>query len=242
MKVNQEKCIGCGICVPYCPAFAINIVDNKAHIDEDLCFECGNCARPRVVRCPTNAFEESEGVTETPRKIRRFYSDPTIADAVTKVPGRGTEEVKTNDVTGKVVRGEFGIGIEMGRPCKGVRMHQVEHMTMALAEIDIKFEKGNPIYHLMEDTSKGTFPKEIKDENMISCIIEFTAKEERLEEVMNVIKRVSNELDTVFSLDLIYRFDEEGNIPIIPKLKDMGIVVRKNAKVNLGMGRPLLTE
>lgn len=239
MRVNQEKCIGCGICVPYCPAFAISIVNGKAYIDEELCFECGNCGRPRVVRCPTSAFEESDGVKEMPRKIRKFYSDPTIADAVTKVPGRGTEESKTNDVTGKVTRGEFGIGIEMGRPCHGTTLKQVEQMTMALASIGVEFEKCNPVYYLMEDPAKGTIPEEIKDERMVSCIIEFTSKDEKLEEVMDTIKRVANELDTVFSLDLIYRFDEDGNIPIIKKLNEMGILVRKNAKVNLGMGRPL---
>jgi len=242
VKVNQDKCIGCGICVPYCPAFAISMVNGKAYIDEEMCFECGNCARPRVVRCPTSAFEESEGVAVIPRKIRKFFSDPTISDSVTKVPGRGTEESKTNDVTGKVKKGEIGIGIEMGRPCHGTTIHQVEHMTMALAELDIEFEDCNPVYHLMEDPKKGTFPEEIKDERMVSCIIEFSADESKLEPIMDVIKRVANELDTVFSLDLVYRFDENGNIPIIPKLNEMGILVRKNAKVNLGMGRPLFTD
>jgi hypothetical protein len=112
-------------------------------------------------------------------------------------------------------------------------------MTMALAELNVEFENCNPVYHLMEDPSIGTFPEAIKDERMVSCIIEFSAKEELLEPIINVIKRIADELDTVFSLDLIYRFDEDGNIPIIPKLNEMGILVRKNAKVNLGMGRPL---
>lgn len=242
MKVNQEKCIGCGLCIPYCPAFAISMVDGKAVIDEETCFECGNCARPRVVRCPVGAFEESEGVREMPRRIRKFFSDPTTADAVTKVPGRGTEESKTNDVTGKVVRGQFGMGIEMGRPSCGTTLHQIEKMTMALANIDVEFEKANPVYFLMEDPSKGTFPENIKDERMISCIVEFSAKDEKLEEIIKTIKSVADELDTVFSLDLIYRFDDDGNIPVLEKLSGMGISVRKNAKINLGLGRPLVSD
>lgn len=32
------------------------------------------------------------------------------------VPGRGTEEVKTNDVTGRVDKKHYGIAVEMGRP------------------------------------------------------------------------------------------------------------------------------
>ena len=40
MRIDQEKCSGCGICIPYCPANAITIVNKKAQIDEDACFEC----------------------------------------------------------------------------------------------------------------------------------------------------------------------------------------------------------
>lgn len=242
MRVNQKKCIGCGICVPYCPATAISMVDNKAYIDEELCFECGNCERTKVVRCPVGAFEQSEGVNELPRKVRKFFSDPTITDTITKVPGRGTEESKTNDVTGKVVRGEIGIAIELGRPCIGTDIHQVEKVTVALAELDIEFEECNPLTHLMEDTSKGTFLPEVKDERMLSCIIEFSADESKLEPIMKVLKEVASKLDTVFSLDLVYRFDNDGNLPVVSKLEELGIRIRKNAKVNLGLGRPLVNR
>lgn len=241
MKIDQKKCIGCGICVPYCPAKAITIVNKKAKIDEDACFECGNCGRVRVVKCPTKAFFEQPGLYEGTRAARKFFSDPMTTHSVTKIPGRGTEEVKTNDVTGRVVRGEIGIAIEMGRPCVGTSMEQVEIVTSALGELGIEFEEMNPLTHLMADRNKGTIKSEYLNEKMVSAIIEFTISETQLVPVMNVIKSVAKELDTVFSLDMIYRFAEDGSLPIVPVLEEMGIRVRKNSKVNLGLGRPLVS-
>ncbi|MFZ5943254.1 MAG: 4Fe-4S binding protein [Bacillota bacterium] len=242
MRIDQEKCSGCGICVPYCPANAITVVDKKASIDEDACFECGNCSRIRVVRCPKKAFFEQPGLYEGTRAARKFFSDPMTTHSVTKIPGRGTEEVKTNDVTGRVVRGQIGIAIEMGRPCLGTNMEQVQKMTTALGKLGIEFEEMNPLTHLMADREKGTIKPEYMNEKMVSCIIEFGIPESQLVPVMDVIKKVASELDTVFSLDMIYRFSEDGSLPILPVLEEMGIRVRKNSKVNLGLGRPLVTK
>ncbi|KJS83023.1 MAG: (4Fe-4S)-binding protein [Peptococcaceae bacterium BICA1-8] len=242
MRIDQEKCSGCGICIPYCPANAITIVNKKAQIDEDECFECGNCSRIRVVRCPKKAFFEQPGLYEGTRAARKFFSDPMTTHSVTKIPGRGTEEVKTNDVTGRVVRGQIGIAIEMGRPCLGTNMEQVEQMTVALGKLGIEFEEMNPLTHLMEDREKGTIKPEYMNEKMVSAIIEFGIPVSQMVPVMDVIKEVAKELDTVFSLDMIYRFEEDGSLPIVPVLEEMGIRVRKNSKVNLGLGRPVVTR
>ncbi len=242
MRIDQEKCTGCGICIPYCPAKAITIVEKKAKVDEEACFECGNCSRIRVVRCPSEAFYEQPGLYEGTRAVRKFFSDPMTTHTVTKIPGRGTEEVKTNDVTGRVHKGQIGIAVEVGRPCIGTDIKQVEKITTALGKLGIGFENMNPLTHLMDDRSKGTISPEYKGERMVSAIIEFCAPASELQSIMTVLKKVAGELDTVFSLDLIYRFDEDGVLPIIPKLDELGIRVRKNAKVNLGMGRPLETR
>ena len=50
--------------------------------------------------CPTAAFEPDE--LAWPRVVRRAFSDPRVPHESTGVDGRGTEEVKTNDVTGRV--------------------------------------------------------------------------------------------------------------------------------------------
>lgn len=238
MIIDQEKCIGCGICIPYCPAKAISIVEKKAVIDRDACLECGNCVRPRVVRCPRGAISEEPGLYDGPRAIRRFFSDPMTTHKVTKIPGRGTEEVKTNDVTGRVCRGEVGLALEVGRPCCGTSMVTVEKVTMALAELGIEFEECNPLTHLMADRKKGIIADEYKGEKVVSAIIEFSADFGQLVPILERVKEVAKELDTVFSLDVICCYEEDGFLPVLPVLAQLGIRPRVNAKVNLGLGRP----
>lgn len=239
MLIDKEKCIGCGICIPYCPAEAISLINEVAVIDQEVCFECGNCIRPKVVRCPSKAiYEPYEQIKGTPREVRRFFSDPATTHGVTGVPGRGTEEVKTNDVTGRVCRGEIGIAIELGRPCIGTTFAEVEKVTMALSKYGVVYEECNPLTHLMEDRMKGTIKDEYKEENVLSAIVEFGAKSELLVPLLDTIKDVAKDLDTVFSLDLICCFDEDGTVPVLSELEKLGMKPRANAKVNLGMGRP----
>lgn len=242
MLVDHEKCSGCGICVPYCPVQAISIRDRKAYIDQEVCLECGTCGRQRIVKCPRQALYESPDVFKRPRSIRKYFSDPMATHVETKVPGRGTEEVKSNDVTGRVKRGQVGIAIEVGRPSVGASYRDVEKITMALAKHQISYEELNPLTHLMEDVSKGTFTEEAKQARVVSAIIEFVVPESQLEEILVTLMNVAKKIDTVFSLDLIARFPEDGSLPTFPQLERLGIQPRPNNKINLGLGRPLKEE
>lgn len=240
MMVNQELCIGCGRCVPYCPVRAISVVDKKAVIDQEICVECGTCYRKNnFVKCPRNALYEREDVQRHPRSIRKYFSDPMATHVETKVPGRGTEEVKTNDVTGRVDREHYGIAIEMGRPSVAASYRDVEKMTMALSKFHIVHEPCNPIKYLFADEEKGTLTEEALSQRVISTIIEFNVKKDALEEVLKTILETAKTLDTVFSLDLIARFEEPDYMPEIPALARLGLEPRPNNKINLGLGRPL---
>jgi len=239
LQIDQDKCSGCGICIPYCPARAITLLNKKAQVDKEACLECGNCARGLVVRCPKGAFLEDPDLYEGTRAVRKFFSDPMTTHAVTRTPGRGTEEVKTNDVTGRVRQGEVGIALEVGRPCSGTGMDQIQKITKVLAANGVVFEEHNPMTHLMSDRTTGTIAEKYMNEKVVSAIIEFCEKTERLPFILELIKGIAKDLDTVFSFSLITCFAEDGSIPVMPILKQHGITPMPNAKINLGIGRPL---
>lgn len=53
IKIDEEKCNGCGLCVTACHEGAIQIVDGKAKlIRDDYCDGLGNC----LPVCPVNAI------------------------------------------------------------------------------------------------------------------------------------------------------------------------------------------
>ena len=55
VKVMENKCISCGICIKTCPFDAIDMVDGKAKIN-DKCTACGQC----VEACPVDAIIKEE--------------------------------------------------------------------------------------------------------------------------------------------------------------------------------------
>ncbi|GAI94695.1 unnamed protein product, partial [marine sediment metagenome] len=59
IQIDLDRCIGCGDCVPSCPLALIEIIDEKAHINEGCTF-CGACQEA----CEYDAIL-IEAVTET---------------------------------------------------------------------------------------------------------------------------------------------------------------------------------
>ncbi|MGN0374033.1 MAG: ATP-binding protein [Butyrivibrio sp.] len=61
IKINEEKCNGCGACATACHEGAIEMIDGKAKlVHENYCDGLGDC----LPACPTNAisFEEREAM------------------------------------------------------------------------------------------------------------------------------------------------------------------------------------
>lgn len=264
MKINPDKCVACGNCTYVCPMGAISIDPalNRATIHRDECVECYACYNGlsrehlpaplvRTVRkllhlgrvrfdpepdiCPTAAFEPED--LQWPRVVRRAFSDPRATHESTGVQGRGTEEVKTNDVTGRVQWGEVGFTIEFGRPGIGVWLRDIQKMTWALARAGVAFEKRNPFTLLMTDVTTGTLRDDILNEKVLSAIVEIKVPVARTEEILQLVHEVEREVETVVSIGVGTRCDENGEDSLVaPILERMGYKLER-AKTNTGLGR-----
>ena len=239
MIIDQETCIGCGECVFTCTVEAIGQRDGTAVIDREVCVECGNCLR--IADCPTGALQQDE--LTWPRIVRKYFSDnqqPWPEELCFSTGyGRGTDECKTNDRSGRFKRGQVGVLIEVGRPGVSTSFRNVEKVVQALMKAGVEFEEKTPLTALIKDKEKGLLRDEIRDERVLSCIIEAKIGIADLEKTMALIRQVATEIDTVFSLGLVTRLDDGMHSPLDPLFARMGIQPRPNAKINLGLGRPI---
>lgn len=264
MRIDPNKCVACGNCTYVCPMGAIYIdpAIERATVNRDECVECYACynglsqehLNPTLVRtirkifklmrirfdpepdvCPTAAFAPED--LTWPRVVRRAFSDPRVPHESTGVEGRGTEEVKTNDVSGRVKVGDVGFTIELGRPGVGVWFREIQEMAWALARAGAAFEKRNPLTSLMSDVGTGTIREDIMNEKVLSAILEIKVPVERTEEIIRLVHDVEKKLDTVVSLGVATRCDPDGEERIVaPILERLGYKLER-AKTNTGLGR-----
>lgn len=73
ITINEEKCTGCGLCVPNCPEGAIQIIDGKARLISDLfCDGLGAC----IGHCPEGAISIEK------RKAQPYDEEKVMANIV----------------------------------------------------------------------------------------------------------------------------------------------------------------
>jgi NAD-dependent dihydropyrimidine dehydrogenase PreA subunit len=238
VQIDPDLCIGCGQCLPYCPVNAITLEEDISQIDLDECAECGNCLRN--AHCPVDAIYQQD--LAWPRIVRSILSDVLTIAVESGISGRGTEEMKTNEVTGRFKFGFAGIAIEVGRPVLGARLYDVEKIAQAVASLNVEFEKNNPVTSMMSDPKTGKFKNELINEKVLSAIIEFVVKLEQLPELFRILEKVAAKIETVFSLDVATRICSDGRVPTAPYIQGAGLWIAPNGKTNVGLGRPLYQE
>ena len=79
VKIDEEKCTGCGLCIPNCHEGALQIIDNKARLVSDLfCDGLGAC----LGHCPEGAITLEEREAEP-------YDEKKVMEIIVK-QGRNT--------------------------------------------------------------------------------------------------------------------------------------------------------
>ncbi len=74
VKIDEEKCNGCGLCIPNCPEGALQIIDEKARLVSDLsCDGLGAC----IGYCPQGAITIEEREAEE-------YSETKVMENIVK--------------------------------------------------------------------------------------------------------------------------------------------------------------
>ena len=268
MEIDKKKCVGCGNCHVVCTMGVIYLdEDGKSVVNQDECVECLTCYRvcrnegyqPWFVRsiqkilalfrlgylaeldvCPTGALTPPE--LEWPRSVRAVFSDPTTIHPGTGVPGRGTDEIKTNDVTGRLCKGEAGVVVEMGRPGTGAYFRDIEKVAMALAKLKPYFEKENPVTQLMLNPETGKIKNEVLNEKVLSAIIEIKTTLDKIPEFLHTLEKVQKEVDTVISVGVASKCLSDGTTPHEAWVRKAGFKLSPNGKTNIGLGRPLFRE
>jgi len=83
INIDEEKCTGCGLCVPECPEGAIQIIDGKARLVSDLfCDGLGAC----LGHCP-------EGAITIEKREAEPYDEMKVMDNVVK---HGTNTIRAH--------------------------------------------------------------------------------------------------------------------------------------------------
>lgn len=74
IRIDENKCTGCGLCVPNCPEGALQIIDEKARLISDLfCDGLGAC----IGECPEGAITIEEREAE-------LYSETKVMENIVK--------------------------------------------------------------------------------------------------------------------------------------------------------------
>lgn len=209
---------------------AIYSEGGETWIEPDECAECGTCSRTRI--CPVEAIRP--GVLAWPRMLREVFSNPLSPHKATGVPGRGTEGIKTNDVTNRYPRGFVGVFIELGRPALGTRFRDVERVLKVFRARGYTLLPENPVSGLVADPATGALKPEVLGEKAVSVLLEFLLPGSAAPDLEGLLAEAACGLETVFSVSVALRAEPDGSSPF-RRLFGPDTFLLPAGKVNVGL-------
>ncbi|NJB68785.1 ferredoxin [Desulfobaculum xiamenense] len=81
--IDEEQCVGCGLCAKNCQFDALTVVGKRAHVDTQACMGCGVCEG----KCPRGAIrlERAENRPE-PLEIEKLLNEAAASRSATTPP------------------------------------------------------------------------------------------------------------------------------------------------------------
>ena len=143
--INEEKCIGCGLCVSDCVSSYLYLENGKAHASTAGCIECGHC----YAICPQGAVTIA-GYDCADEPVVPMTEIPS--DTLLKAMGGNSQNVSYIILGSKQAEAE-AIAVDLFR--KGTSLpRRIEAFAKRLNISDDFFFKGAPLVILVTGSSK----------------------------------------------------------------------------------------
>ncbi|MCL2323776.1 MAG: 4Fe-4S binding protein [Oscillospiraceae bacterium] len=101
IKIDKEKCNGCGLCVSACHEGAIGIIDGKATLlRDDYCDGLGDC----LPNCPASAisFEEREALPYSIEEVKKNIQQKETEKLPCGCPGTNAKVLKREKINSEI--------------------------------------------------------------------------------------------------------------------------------------------
>ena len=124
--------------------------------------------------------------------------------------------------------------VELGRPVLGARFYDVEKAVQLFTSYGYRPVKENPVSELIRDPASGLLRKEILNEKVISCVLEFVLPRKESANLLKISGELGNRVDTVFNVCVALRADDQGESPFY-RIFPPDVFCLPQAKVNIGI-------